>query len=29
MRRGSRGYADIANVMYRNWQRFYETWLPV
>jgi membrane dipeptidase len=26
-----RGYADadIANVMYRNWQRFYETWLPV
>lgn len=25
-----RGYAqeDIANVMYRNWQRFYEKWLP-
>jgi membrane dipeptidase len=25
-----RGYAeeDIANVMYRNWQRFYERWLP-
>ena len=26
----NRGYAqpDIANVMYRNWQRFYEKWLP-
>ncbi len=25
-----RGYGeeDIANVMYRNWQRFYEKWLP-
>ncbi|MBM3800922.1 MAG: peptidase M19 [Acidimicrobiia bacterium] len=25
-----RGYSsdDIANVMYRNWQRFFETWLP-
>ena len=25
-----RGYTekDVANVMYRNWQRFYETWLP-
>ena len=25
-----RGYAtaDIANVMYRNWQRFYQKWLP-
>ena len=27
---GRRGYAedDVANVMHRNWQRFYETWLP-
>ena len=26
----TRGYAsaDIENVMYRNWQRFYEEWLP-
>ena len=25
-----RGYTqqDIANVMYRNWQRFYQKWLP-
>ncbi len=25
-----RGYAreDIANILYRNWQRFYEQWLP-
>jgi membrane dipeptidase len=25
-----RGYSeeDLANVMYRNWQRFFETWLP-
>lgn len=25
-----RGYSedDIANIMYRNWQRFFETWLP-
>ena len=26
----ARGYAreDIENIMYRNWQRFFETWLP-
>ena len=26
----NRGYSsvDIENVMYRNWQRFYEQWLP-
>ena len=25
-----RGYktADIENIMYRNWQRFFEKWLP-
>ena len=26
----ARGYSedDAANIMYRNWQRFYEKWLP-